>query len=106
MDPEHLGSIIRPADVDELFQRLGARRQALDPLHKIAPMSHHGKIWLSCTGPYHYASSDFLPRNNYGYQAEESCPVDFGSQVVPRNRHHIFVGRLLLRVKGQDLHGL
>ncbi|CAG8918404.1 unnamed protein product [Penicillium salamii] len=41
MDPEHLGSIIRPADVDELFQRLGARKQALDPLHKIAPMSHH-----------------------------------------------------------------
>ncbi|CAI7617305.1 unnamed protein product [Penicillium bialowiezense] len=33
--------IIRPADVDEVFERLGARKHALDPSHKIAPMSHH-----------------------------------------------------------------
>ncbi|CAG8389241.1 unnamed protein product [Penicillium salamii] len=60
MDPQQLGSIIRRADVDKLFERLGTRKEALDPSYKIAPMSHHGKTWSSCTCPHYYASSDFF----------------------------------------------
>ncbi|KAJ5325909.1 hypothetical protein MYU51_001031 [Penicillium brevicompactum] len=41
VDSQRLGLMIRRADVDEVFERLGARKSALDPSHKIAPMSHH-----------------------------------------------------------------
>ncbi|KAJ5824788.1 hypothetical protein N7447_007128 [Penicillium robsamsonii] len=38
MDVERLKLIIRPADIDDLFSRLGARSQALDPSKKIVPV--------------------------------------------------------------------
>ncbi|CAG8008054.1 unnamed protein product [Penicillium olsonii] len=41
IDSQRMKSLIGRADVDELFERLGARKEALDPSHKIAPMSHH-----------------------------------------------------------------
>ncbi|KAJ5365571.1 hypothetical protein N7517_008457 [Penicillium concentricum] len=38
MDVERLKLIIRPADINDLFSRLGARSQALDPSKKIIPV--------------------------------------------------------------------
>ncbi|KAJ5171029.1 uncharacterized protein N7500_003812 [Penicillium coprophilum] len=38
MDVERLKSIIRPADINDLFARLGARSQALDPSKEIIPV--------------------------------------------------------------------
>ncbi|KAJ5502743.1 hypothetical protein N7463_005617 [Penicillium fimorum] len=38
MDVERLKLIIRPADITDLFSRLGARSQALDPSKKIVPV--------------------------------------------------------------------
>ncbi|KAJ5143471.1 uncharacterized protein N7515_002258 [Penicillium bovifimosum] len=39
MDVERLRSLIRPADIDDLFSRLGARPQALDSSQKTSPDS-------------------------------------------------------------------
>jgi hypothetical protein len=41
--PERLGSLIRPADVNKLFECLGASKNALDPSKEVTPMSHYGK---------------------------------------------------------------
>ncbi|KAK4868836.1 hypothetical protein LT330_006445 [Penicillium expansum] len=38
LDVERLKLLIRPADINELFSRLGARSQALDPSKKIIPV--------------------------------------------------------------------
>lgn len=38
MDVERLKLLIRPADINELFSRLGARSQALDPSKEIIPV--------------------------------------------------------------------
>ena len=38
-----LGQLIRPADVIQLFERLGARKNALDPSKEVTPMNHYGK---------------------------------------------------------------
>lgn len=38
MDVERLKSLIRPADINDLFSRLGARSQALDPYKEIIPV--------------------------------------------------------------------
>lgn len=38
MDQDRLKLLIRPADINELFSRLGARSQALDPSKEIIPI--------------------------------------------------------------------
>lgn len=45
MEPTRLELLIRRNDVDDLFVRFGATKDALDPSTKIIPMSHRGKTW-------------------------------------------------------------
>lgn len=45
MEPTRLELLIRRNDVDDLFVRFGATKDALDTSTKIIPMSHRGKTW-------------------------------------------------------------
>jgi hypothetical protein len=78
----HLRSLIRPADIDDLFTRLGAKSQSLDPSVAITPIPLQGSSTLLLVRLH---STDACDRNHPRLRAEGRLRSHFNPQVVPRN---------------------
>ena len=82
MDLNHLRSLIRPADIDDLFTRLGAKSQSLDISMAITPIPLQGSSTFLLVRPH---STNACDRNHPRLRAEGRFRSHFNSQVAPRN---------------------